>query len=165
MIILVYFADTGKRQVDSLSLADLNGDPAEAILARFRERGFPRAVKPECLYVKTDSDVKHFDPKLLENGDVTIYYMDVHAPQNAVIYARVNGFLYFFHTSEGGHENYPHVHVRYSGEEFFISLRDFKPPKKLPKKIKSRNINEAIEYVKAHKEELMDEWNRIHGKS
>ena len=63
-------------------------------------------------------------------------------------------------TAESGHDNNPHVHAEYSGEELWIYIatgevrdnKSFKSPSKTKK---------AINYVKENRKFLLDKWNKI----
>ncbi|MBR0414262.1 MAG: DUF4160 domain-containing protein [Clostridia bacterium] len=98
-----------------------------------------------------------FDENLLEDN-TEIVFSEVAVPQNAVEFARQDGLVFFFQTSEKCHLFFPHVHVSYSGETIQVSLKDYhcEGNFKTPSKQK-----EAKKYVKKNKEKLLKEWNRI----
>lgn len=68
---------------------------------------------------------------------------------------RKNGIRYFFHTKELRH--LPHVHAEYQGDEISI---DILSPKIRKGGFKNkRKEKEAVEYVRNHAEELLQQYN------
>lgn len=92
-------------------------------------------------------------------SDNTLYlnYINIIAPYGACEYTRIDGMVFFFHTSETPHKNFPHIHIKYSGEEMLIYLESLKAIDKIANGKKKR----AIEYVTKNKERLLQEWNKI----
>lgn len=69
----------------------------------------------------------------------------------------VEGIKFIFHSNEKDIHHVPHIHCRYSGEEFRINLNTLElidNPFKSKKKTKL-----AIEYVSKNKDELLRVWN------
>jgi hypothetical protein len=71
------------------------------------------------------------------------------------------GIVIEIRTKEQGH-NMPHIHARYQGENISISLIDGTV---LSGNIPKKNERIAVDYVLAHREKLLNEWNDIHGKT
>ena len=94
------------------------------------------------------------------DNTLSVLYDNVVAPYGAYEYDRVDGLIFFFHTAENCHKKYPHIHVRYSGEEISIYLLKNKIIGSLSNK---KMLKRAVEYVNEHFDELIFEWNKIVG--
>lgn len=71
----------------------------------------------------------------------------------------LNGIKFFFHTNEKDIHNKPHIHCRYSDEEFRIDLNDLQIMDK-PFKNKSKT-KLALNCIKKNKESLINYWNKV----
>lgn len=75
---------------------------------------------------------------------------------------REDGIQYSMNTREQGKHNFPHLHVKYSGEEVVINILTGQT---IEGYIKSQKQKEAMQKIKENKEELMLLWNtRTDGK-
>lgn len=161
MTTLVYLSSTCKERVAEVDLSKVaSSDLIRTILKEYQKNSYLNATNAKKLYVKIGEHLTLLD-KLdnLTNAD-EIVYSDVIAPQNAAEFERKNGIVYFFHSSEKPHLNYPHVHARYGEDTISISLRDFTVIGSFSSKKKQK---EAVEYVKNKQNltRLKAEWNRI----
>ena len=161
MTTLVYLSNTCKERVAEVDLSKVaSSDLIRTILKEYQKNSYLNATNAKKLYVKIGEHLTLLD-KLdnLTNAD-EIVYSDVIAPQNAAEFERKNGIVYFFHSSEKPHLNYPHVHARYGEDTISISLRDFTVIGSFSSKKKQK---EAVEYVKNKQNltRLKAEWNRI----
>lgn len=127
-------------------------------MQKFEENGCVRERGRGHLCVKRETEWLPFDVELLRSDNVCVAYVDIIKLDNAYEYCRENGISYFFHLSEASHRPFPHIHARYSGEEISIFLNNLKVEGKFGSKTKQR---EAVEYVKSHKDDLLQEWFRI----
>lgn len=118
-------------------------------------------------YVKPTIDELHifsnewrsFDPEyLLGETQATIVYSKVIALNNAYEICRKDGLVYYINTSEKPHLEYPHVHVKCSGEEISISLTDFAITGCFKSKSK---IRIAKKYVEKKHDIMLKEWYKI----
>ncbi len=73
---------------------------------------------------------------------------------------RYKGITFEVRTKENGH-NIPHFHAKYGNTEISVSLIDFKIIKNSNMKIKQ--IREAIEFAKEHKDYFIKNWEKYHG--
>lgn len=116
------------------------------------------------------------DPKmkvaLLDTTDITVDYLEVIPPncsrcisnfENAL---KETGFRFEFYSSEKSHSHLPHINAFYGAKRntqkmvrIAIETGDVLDP--LPKGLNSRKIKCAIEYVKNHKEDLLNEWKQF----
>ena len=96
----------------------------------------------------------------LTSDDVKeIIYAHLVKPDNAYEYAYEDGISYYFHTNEGNHIHYPHIHAKLGrGEEVSIYFKDLRVVGEARNR---RKIRQAQEWIAAHMDELMEEWNRI----
>ena len=161
MTTLVYLSNTCKERVAEVDLSKVaSSDLIRTILKEYQKNSYLNATNAKKLSVKIGEHLTLLD-KLdnLTNAD-EIVYSDVIAPQNAAEFERKNGIVYFFHSSEKPHLNYPHVHARYGEDTISISLRDFTVIGSFSSKKKQK---EAVEYVKNKQNltRLKAEWNRI----
>lgn len=161
MITLKYVNNLNRHIVDKLDIPE-NLSKEEILvylLNAYKSAGYEQATDAKKLYVV--STVNELVPLYsVENieKDATIIYSAVVASNCAAEYARGNGVSYFFHTSEKGHREFPHIHARYADEEICVYFKDYRIVGTMSAKAKQREI---IRYVKAHVVELQDEWNRI----
>lgn len=102
---------------------------------------------------------RSFDPDyLLGETQATIVYSRVIALNNAYEICRKDGLVYYINTSEKPHLEYPHVHVKCSGEEISISLTDFAITGSFKSNSKKRIAKKFVE--KKH-DDMLKEWHRI----
>lgn len=92
------------------------------------------------------------------DNSIDIIYDNIIAPYGAYEYDRVGGLVFFFHTAENCHKKFPHIHVRYSGEEISIYLLTNRIVGKFSNK---KMLKFAAEYVAKNVNQLLVEWNRI----
>lgn len=90
-------------------------------------------------------------------GNLTVFYSNVIALNNAREYDRLNGISYYFNSSEKPHLHYPHIHAHYSNDDICISLKDFSVEGSFKTPAKQK---EAVEYVKSHRRKLLKEWHK-----
>lgn len=129
-----------------------------SLLKKYQECGCPKATDKNKLYAVIDEGFVRLG-EIQDLGTVSrVVYSDVVAHQNAAEFGRENGIIYFFHTSEKPHKEFPHIHARYAEEEISIYLKDFRVDGHFKSGKKQK---EALEYVGKHLQELYDEWNRI----
>lgn len=88
-----------------------------------------------------------------------IVYARLVKPDNTYEYAYEDGISYYFHTNEGNHMHYPHIHVRLGeGEEVSIYFKDMRV---VGEAKNHRGVRQAQKWVAAHMDELIKVWNRI----
>ena len=108
------------------------------------------------------SDGLIFDENLLskyiDNQCIELFYTKIIAPNCAKEFDRINGIIFYFHTNENNHREYPHVHVNYSGEQVSINLKNFKINGCFKNKNKEMFV---LNYVKRNKTVLLNEWEKI----
>lgn len=160
MIKLFLFNNLRREEVGQVSLQEIRSekDIPVALMHRFQELGCVVQPGRGSLCIRQGRELIPFDEKLLLDDDVTVVYLDIIKPDNALEFDRKNGISYFFHTSEKGHRGFPHIHARYSGEEISIYFKDFDIIGEYKSKTKQK---EAVGFVRDHKKELIREWNRI----
>lgn len=87
-----------------------------------------------------------------------VLYNNIVTPFGAYEYDRVDGLVFFFHTAENSHQKYPHIHVRYSGEELSIYLLSHQIIGSFSNK---KMMRKAIAYVEKNSSNLILEWNKL----
>ena len=163
MITLRYVNNVSRLVIDEVSLPAIatHEDAAQYILGIYQKAGHIEANDPEKLYVRTSAN--DFRPLLqskITESDCIIDYVDIVSLNNAVEFARKDGIVFFFHTSEQGHQNNPHVHAAYSGDEISIYFSDLHTCGRMKSSAKKRV---AIAYVEENRLKMLDEWKRIMG--
>ena len=160
-LITLRYVDNAIRKVIAevdISQFESRAAATEHLLKLLQADGFTCATDKNRLYV-LGSDTTFEKCNQVPNHAV-VFYSAVVAPNNAAEYHRENGIVYFFHSSEGPHLEWPHIHAKYSGEEISIYFNDFHTDGKLKNAKKEK---EAIDYVKRNIKALTDKWNEIHG--
>ncbi len=157
MIYLRYIDNFKKILINSVEYSEIiEEDVTEAIKMHYKKGGYSVEDK-ENLYIIKDGKWLPFDENLLEDN-TEIIYSKVVIPQNAIQFARQDGLVFFFQTSEKCHLFFPHVHVEYSGETIQIALSDYHCEGSFKNPSKQK---QAVKYVKKNKKNLLKEWNRI----
>lgn len=162
MIPLLYWNNIHRElvcEIDSaLFVQQSEADLQEALLRTYCTHGYSDADNPEKLYLrKADSEIQPLSQAGMPQEGDAIVYQSVIAPSNAYEYARENGVVYFFHTAERGHRDYPHVHAKYGDEEISVYFSDFHIVGKMKHPVRKK----ALRYIKGNVEKLTEEWNRI----
>lgn len=146
-------------EIDSTLFAQQSeADLQEALLRTYRTHGYSGADDPEKLYLhKADGEIRPLPlAGMPQEGDAIVYQSAI-APSNAYEYARENGIVYFFHTTEQGHRDYPHIHAKHGDEEISVYFSDFHIVGTMKPPIRKK----ALRYIKGNVEKLTKEWNRI----
>ncbi len=131
----------------------------DALYQEFQKYGCNVTDPNCCLKIKKEDGFIPFDEKLIStNQDITVACFCIIKLDNAAEYARENGIVYFFHTSEKSHLKYPHIHAEYSGEQIKISLNNFQVEGRFKSLQKQK---EAVKFVKKNFEAMRREWFRI----
>lgn len=161
MILLRYINNVGAATVCRSDISDISGSPSptEYILNRFQACGFTDATDPNRLFIRDGrSNLLRFkEEHALKSGE-EIVYNAVIALSNAYEYCRKDGIVYFFHTSEKCHREYPHIHAGCGGEEISIYFSDLR----IVGKTKSRALRKkAVDFVRENLDALTSEWQRI----
>lgn len=158
MIELKYVDNVKRLLICQLNPEDISKNQCNLenfILRVYQENGCADALAPEKLYVWREGDeLIPLRDAVSIRSDETIVYSAIFEPENARVYKRVGEITYFFHSSEGEHIKYPHVHVRCGNEEISIYFSDYHTVGKMC----SAKKKKAILYVKAHIEELRKAW-------
>lgn len=94
----------------------------------------------------------------IKDGVLSILYNNIIPPYGACEYDRKNGIVFYFHTAEAPHRNFPHIHAWYSGENISIYLSDCRTVGHFSN---SKKEKMALEYVLEKKDELLQKWNEI----
>lgn len=161
MIKLEYVSHVWRETVCEIAVQDiLSADNIpEYLLSIYQSKGYSNATDPGRLrIIDVNKQWEHFGNLETLSDNVTVLYSDIVAACSAAEYARENGVIYFFHTSERGHLMYPHIHAKYAGEEISIYFNDYHVVGKMKSKTKQAEI---VAYVKKHILQLQDEWARI----
>ena len=160
MIQLLYQNNVRRVHICELELCDMpanvGNDILEYILNIFHTHNCPDAIDAQKLYIRHAHEEIHplRSTDVLKDGDV-IFYLAIIALSNAYEYGYEDGIHYFFHTSEQGHQNHPHIHARYGEDEISIYFSDFH----VVGKMKSPVIqSRAVKYVKKHLADMCEEW-------
>lgn len=161
MIQLWYRNNLHKDLVYELELcnmpANAGNDILKYILDIFHSHDCPDAIDAQKLYIQHAHEEIHplRSTDVLKDGDA-IFYLAIIALSNAYEYGREDGIRYFFHTSEQGHQNHPHIHARCGEDEISIYFSDFH----VIGKMKSPVIqSRAVRYVKNHLSDMCEKWN------
>lgn len=133
-------------------------DVITKILQLYQKAGYSSATDSKRLYISSDNGWIRMTELETIPDNATILYSDLVYPRSAAEWDRKNGIVYFFHISEKGHEKFPHIHARYSGEEISIYFSDFRYLGSMKNRAK---LKEAINYVKDNIESLKEEWTRL----
>lgn len=161
MITLKYVDNIYRKTVGEIELPQnlSRHEFLQHLITLYQNAGYERATEPQQLYiVNADNGLVPLCTVELITEDAVILCSAVIALNNAAEYARENGVSYYFHTSEKGHQNFPHIHARYAGEEICVYFKDYRIVGTMSARAKQREI---VQYVKAHVAELQDEWDRI----
>ena len=110
-----------------------------------------------CHVDGTPVSCESYIDRVIDNT-LTVSYHNVVAPHGAKEFDRKDGLVFFFHTAEGSHRQYPHIHVRCSGEEVSIYLLTQKIVGNFSNK---RMLKKAVHYVTENLDKLILEWNKI----
>ena len=94
----------------------------------------------------------------ISDGVLYIVYNNIVPPYGAYEYDRQDGIVFYFHTAEAPHRNFPHIHARYSGENISIYLSEYRTVGHFSNRKKEKL---AVEYVVEKKEELLQKWNEL----
>lgn len=162
MTSLLYANNLHKHLVCEISVDSLLKESGEnlldALLHLYKSNGYVDANDPQKLYLrKADGEMQPLrEEHTIQNGDAILYLMVI-APENAQEYARENGIIYFFHTAEQGHLNYPHIHAKHGCEEISVYFSDFHVIGEMKRPVRKR----ALRYIKGNVKKLAEEWNRI----
>ena len=146
-------------KIDSTLLAQQSkADLQESLLCIYRTHGYLDVDDPKKLYLrKADGEIQPLSlTDMPQEGDAIVYQSTI-APSNAYEYAREDGIVYFFHTAERGHRDYPHVHAKHGDEEISVYFSDFRIVGTMKPPIRKR----ALRYIKGNVKKLAEEWNRI----
>lgn len=147
--------------VEDISL-DIGCELKDYILHIYQENGYQDALNADKLFASNENGerIPFYDISSIQKAE-RIEYLSIIAPNNAYEYKRQDGILYFFHTSEGKHMEYPHIHARCGREEISVYFSDFHvigkmmPPKR----------RQAVRYVKEHIEDMKEKWDtKVKGK-
>ncbi len=135
---------------------------SEEIISILKEKLFDYGlteIKEDAFYtldgIKIDKD------NLLANikdGSLSILYNNIIPPYGAYEYDRRDGIVFYFHTAEAPHRNFPHIHAWYSGETISIYLSDYRTVGHFLNRKKEKL---AVAYVVEKNEELLQKWNEL----
>ena len=129
------------------------------ILIHFENAGISVDKERKHLYVFSDGVLKTLSAEVFFlNTDIEVFYLDIIAPQNASSFYESDGIRFFFHTNEGNHLHYPHVHAENSGDEISISLEDFRVEGQFRSRKKQKI---AIQFVQKNHVKFEEAWNKI----
>lgn len=130
----------------------------DALLHLYQSNGYADANDPQKIYLRrADGEIQPLlGESILQDGDVILYLMVI-VPENAQEYAREHGIIYFFHTAEQGHLNYPHIHAWHGGEEISVYFSDFHVVGKMKHPVQKK----VLRYIKANLVDLTNKWNEI----
>ena len=162
MIPLLYVNNVHRKlvcEIDSVLFAQQSeAGLQEALLRTYCTNGYSGADDPDKLYLRTaQGEIRQLQSTdTLQDGD-SILYMAIVATNNAYEYAREDGIVYFFHTAEQGHRDYPHVHAKHGDEEISVYFSDFHIVGTMKPPIRKK----ALRYIKGNVKKLAEEWNRI----
>ena len=161
MITLSYVDNVKRLIVGKIRIQEItqNENVTQIILEIYQKAGYIKADNPEKLYIRTTTnDVRPFLQGQTLEDHCRIDYVNIVPINNAVEFARKDGIVFFFHTSEHGHQNNPHIHAKYSGDEISIYFSDLHIVGHMKSSAKQRM---AITYVKENLREMLDEWGKI----
>ena len=136
------------------SFSELMASLKEKLLLAGLERGDESRL---CYIDGTPVSCDSYIDRVVDHT-LTVSYHNVVAPYGAKEFGRKDGLVFFFHTAEGSHLQYPHVHVRCSGEEVSIYLLTQKIVGNFSNK---RMLKKAVDYVAENLDKLMLQWNEI----
>ena len=161
MITLRYENNVQRINVGNISPEELSraDDIEKYILEEYQKAGYTAADDPTKLHIKHPSgEIEPLCRAEAPEDNDTVLYVDIIAPDNAKEFERKDGIKFFFHTSEEGHLNNPHIHAEYSGDEISIYFSDLR----VDGEMKSPKVQrKAIEYVKANLAQMRASWDKI----
>ena len=159
IVTLLYMDNVNRVTVDTIEIERTL--PAkeifEVIVAAFVSHGYEEPPIDK-LYIVSDGWQSYDPGLLLKETETKIVYSRILALNNAHEVHREAGAVYYINTREKPHLEYPHIHVKYSGEEISISLTDFVVTGGF--KNHSR-MKIAKKYVKKNQESLLEKWHEI----
>ncbi len=161
MITLQYIDNVNRLQIGNISVQEITeSENAENYLLQvYQNAGCTRADNPKNLYIKNSrGEIMPLDIVDSLEENITIFYIAILPLSNAAEFAREDGIVYFFHTSEQGHLGYPHIHAKHGKEEISVYFTDFHVIGKMKSPVMQRK---AVTYVKKHHSAMEAEWDRI----
>lgn len=94
----------------------------------------------------------------IKDGVLSVLYNNVIPPYGAYEYERKDGVVFYFHTAEAPHRNFPHIHAWHSGETISIYLSDYRTVGHFSNRKKEKS---AVAYVKENSADILQKWNEI----
>ncbi|MBR1676529.1 MAG: DUF4160 domain-containing protein [Clostridia bacterium] len=132
-----------------------------AIKRKLKNSGFSIIDETKILNQNNEKITSGNICDFIEDGSLFVVYNNIIAPYGAKFYDEYEGNIYYFHTAESSHKNYPHVHVINSSEEISIYLKTNRIIGEFKNKKAQRR---ALEYVSKNRYQLLNEWDNITSK-